>query len=474
MLRLVFAASLSVAPLFAQGWVDRTPANPLSGPSGRHDPAMCWDQAHGYVLMFGGLSFVNSTNDTWSWSGTAWTQRPTITQPNMNISTSAGIPLARRASAMTYHTPTGEVVMVCGGQTYTWTGSDWFLRSGGAIPSAVTTSANPINLAMGRDEARNQTVLFVGSHYFNNSGQPYVQQGSETLLWDGFSWSLRPTATHPFPAEQPSMAFDPATGRFLLCTTDATNAQSYFWDWNGTNWTQRLFAGAPTASGALATDSLHSKIVLLDGSLNPAPGHTWTIAGSTLAQLGLALEPSRRQGAGIAFDPVRNRTFLFGGINVPVNATTGSVFSLADSWEFELGNGAAYTTYGAGCAGARGVPSIAAQGTSLPHVGQTFTLQVNNLPLTGPVFLFAGVSNTTYGPTPLPLSLGFLGAPGCTALASGESLFLLTNVLGSAVWQFAVPNAPGATFYNQAFVLDPTANALGLTVSNGGQATIGF
>src|SRR5204863_9766642 len=101
-------------------------------------------------------------------------------------------------------------------------------------------------------------------------------------------------------------------------------------------------------------------------------------------------------------------------------------------------------------------------------------LQLGNLPLTGPVFLFAGVSNTTYVPTSLPLSLGFLGAPGCTALASGESLFLLTNVLGSAVWQFAVPNAPGATFYNQAFAFDPPANALGPTVSNAGQATVGF
>ena len=62
-------------------------------------------------------------------------------------------------------------------------------------------------------------------------------------------------------------------------------------------------------------------------------------------------------------------------------------------------------------------------------------------------------------------------------LASGESLFVLTNVLGSAVWQFAVPNvpnAPGATFYNQAFVFGPAANGLGLTTSSGGQATIGF
>jgi hypothetical protein len=165
---------------------------------------------------------------------------------------------------------------------------------------------------------------------------------------------------------------------------------------------------------------------------------------------------------------------LFGGVNGPLSSF---YFPLGDTWEFELGNGPSYATYGAGCAGARGVPSIAAQGPSLPHIGTTFSLQVNNLPLTGPVFLFLGVSNTNYGPTPLPLSLGVIGAPGCTALASGESLFVLTNVLGSAVWQFAVPNAPnapGASFYNQAFALDPTANALGLTVSNGGQATIGF
>jgi hypothetical protein len=213
---------------------------------------------------------------------------------------------------------------------------------------------------------------------------------------------------------------------------------------------------------------------MLDASLSPAPNHTWTVAGSVAEQLGLFGEPTRRQGAGIAFDPVRNRTVVFGGINAPVVA---GAYALADTWEFELGAGASYATYGTGCAGARGVPSIAAQGPSLPHIGQTFSLQVNNLPLTGPVFLFLGVSNTIYGPTALPLSLGFLGAPGCTALASGDSLFVLTDVLGSAVWQFAVPNvpnAPGATFYNQAFVFDPTANALGLTTSNGGLATIGF
>jgi hypothetical protein len=107
-------------------------------------------------------------------------------------------------------------------------------------------------------------------------------------------------------------------------------------------------------------------------------------------------------------------------------------------------------------------------------VGQTLQLHVGNLPFTGPVFLFLGLSNTNYGPTPVPFSLAGLGAPACSVLASGDQLHVLTNVLGSAVWQFQVPNFPGTAFYNQAFPLDPGANALGLTASNGGQGTIGL
>ena len=61
-----------------------------------------------------------------------------------------------------------------------------------------------------------------------------------------------------------------------------------------------------------------------------------------------------------------------------------------------------------------------------------------------------------------------------SVLCSGEELVVLTNVLGTAVWQRAIPSFPGLVFYNQAFAFDPGANALGLTTSNGGQGTLGF
>ena len=472
MLRPLVTVLLSM-PLFAQGWVDRTPANPLTSPSPRFDPAMGWDGAHGYVMMFGGMSYVGNLfpGETWTWDGSAWTQRLTANNPYTNLGNGTMLQTARRTTAMTFHTPANEVLLVALGSTYAWTGSDWLPRAN-SLPTAFQNSGIPADLALGRDEARSQTVLFVGMHVNPNSGWPIVQQGSETLLWDGFSWSLRPTATHPYPAEQPSMAFDPVSGRLLLCTTDAANSGSWFWDWNGSNWTQRAFASTPAAGGVLASDAGGSRVVMLDASLSPSPDHTWTFAGSNSARLGLGAEPTRRQGAGAAFDPLRHRTVVFGGINGPVNGT--QLYALADTWEFELGAGAAFTTFGSGCAGSRGVVALDAQNNSLPRVGRTFELHVGNLPFTGPAFLFLGFSDQSYGPTPLPFVLDGLGAPGCSILASGDALMLLSNVLGNAAWTLPIPNVGGTVFFTQAFALDPAANALGLTSSNGGQATVGF
>ncbi|HLQ38768.1 MAG TPA: hypothetical protein VK348_13245, partial [Planctomycetota bacterium] len=215
----------------------------------------------------------------------------------------------------------------------------------------------------------------------------------------------------------------------------------------------------------------HNTVLMFDASLDPQPGHTWTFSNGSSNRLGLANEPSHRAFSAGAFDPVRGKFVLFGGSNSYI------VFypDLGDTWEFALGAGAAYTVFGAGCAGSRGIPWIAAQGTSLPHTGRTFELHVGNLPFTGPVFVFLGLSNTSYGPTPLPFNLGGFGAPACNVLCSGDEVRLVTNVLGSAVWTFDVPpNFPGVTFYNQAFAIDPAANALGITASNGGQGTTGF
>jgi hypothetical protein len=181
--------------------------------------------------------------------------------------------------------------------------------------------------------------------------------------------------------------------------------------------------------------------------------------------------PSVRLGHLLAYDVGRGVYVLHGGESGPVGSIGSICYS--DTWEYTPGPGAAYSTFGAGCLGSRGVPTLQPQSNALPRVNTPFTVQANNLPLTGPAFLFFGLSNTNYGPTPLPFDLAPVGAPGCNLAVSGDLLFGFPNILGVGTWTFTVPNQPGVVFYQQAFAFDPAANSLGLTVTNGGRGTVG-
>src|SRR5262245_7596750 len=120
---LAFALPCSMLP--AQGWVDRTPTNPLQTPTPRAFPAMCWDGAHNYVLLFGGIIYNGgggSSNETWSWNGTTWTRHLTTAQPGFSYWLESP-----QQTAMAYHAPSNQVVMFSGGATWVWTGGDWLL-----------------------------------------------------------------------------------------------------------------------------------------------------------------------------------------------------------------------------------------------------------------------------------------------------------------------------------------------------------
>lgn len=112
-----------------------------------------------------------------------------------------------------------------------------------------------------------------------------------------------------------------------------------------------------------------------------------------------------------------------------------------------------------------------------PQIGNTFRVRVDQATPSTVAVLALGWSNTSWNGTPLPWSLGALGAPGCAVLAEPA----LTNLLvigaaGTGNVQYTLPNqlqALGSSFYNQALVFDPVANPLGLVVSNGGHGVFG-
>jgi len=134
---------------------------------------------------------------------------------------------------------------------------------------------------------------------------------------------------------------------------------------------------------------------------------------------------------------------------------------------------ATFTPFGTGCASTAGVPVLAAQGSSLPKVGTTFSTTVSPLGLTSLPFGLLGVSNTAWSGLPLPLDLTLIGMQGCDIYVSVDVSMRLAVSGSSATWDLPIPNTSnllGQSLYQQAFVIDP----LGSATSNAGTMTIGY
>lgn len=131
---------------------------------------------------------------------------------------------------------------------------------------------------------------------------------------------------------------------------------------------------------------------------------------------------------------------------------------------------------GAGCRGAAGVPTLDC--ALRPTLDATLTYRVANVPATpGFAVQAIGLSNQLQAGGPLPADLGVLGMQGCWLLNSLDVLQAAAAVANVATFQLVLPNIPnviGLRMWHQALVLDSTANAFGLTVSNGLEQFVAF
>src|SRR5262249_17820146 len=136
----------------------------------------------------------------------------------------------------------------------------------------------------------------------------------------------------------------------------------------------------------------------------------------------------------------------------------------------------AWVPFGTGCAGSAGVPVLATGSELRPYPGNELTVEAPPVPA-NPAELFSlGLSRTQWGAVSLPFALDNLGMPGCALFASGDASLLRFATGSVASLAIPIPNNQafvGLAFYNQAFALDPAANAAGATASNAATATIG-
>jgi hypothetical protein len=120
-------------------------------------------------------------------------------------------------------------------------------------------------------------------------------------------------------------------------------------------------------------------------------------------------------------------------------------------------------------------PELRARNT--PGLDQHLFIDLEKGAPSSAAFLLTGFSRTAMGPIPLPFDLGVLGAPGCRWLGSAEIVQgTAVDPAGRATIEFVVPGDPlllGLEFFQQWAVIDPGANALGLSFSQGGHGVIG-
>lgn len=252
------------------------------------------------------------------------------------------------------------------------------------------------------------------------------------------------------------------------------------WEYDGVDWHDRTATVGlgPTAtpglglmSAGLVYDPLRG-VSILHGGRTPNgtyPPETWAYdgAGWSLVSSGT---PSSRTGFAMAMDITRDAVVLYGG------ATGNLQTNYTETWEFRGAPLATFVTFGAGCAGSGGVPSLAAQGSSLPRSGTNFATQVTNLPSAGGfAFMAVGFDNTSWNGLPLPLSLAGFGMPGCTGYVRIDAAVLIAHAAGTLNFTMAIPTGlEGVVFHQQCLSLDPAAsNAAGAVTSNAGTATVG-
>jgi hypothetical protein len=160
-------------------------------------------------------------------------------------------------------------------------------------------------------------------------------------------WHQVTTATIPSARLDAAMTWDPS-GHVLMFGGAPTfgTPNNETWTYNGSDWTRLLPATSPggRASGGMVYDAWRGVAVLYGGANTTAFGgpsidQTWEFDGTNWARVLTTATPGGLAWFGLAYDPIRHRTVLYGG-----DADSTFPISSASTWEYDGANWQQITT----------------------------------------------------------------------------------------------------------------------------------
>ena len=242
------------------------------GPSWRNFVGAAFDTRRNVLVLHSGLqNAANRMEETWEWDGQSW-RRFDVPGPGF-----------REGAMMAYDEARGEVVLFGGageefemlGDTWTWDGNEW--------TQASTSGPSPrFPSAIVYDAAREKVLLFSGHSVDGNEFIDY----EDLWAWDGSTWTeIVVDGDKPGPRNIAQMVYRPSTQEVLLFGGGQDEFLGDLWSWDGTSWTQSSDSGAPTRSGSGgAYDPLRDRLVIFGGVERPggtAVSDTWEWDGQT-------------------------------------------------------------------------------------------------------------------------------------------------------------------------------------------------
>jgi hypothetical protein len=313
-------------------------------PGPRRGAVMAHDPQRNQLVLYGG----SAATSTWTLRGNLWTAVATTRDPGLRV----GARLAWDGQGLLLAGGDGD------GEAPGWRfdGVDWHLLGSFGVPRR-----GPGEFVVVRDRGRGQWVGF--------GGEGAALAGNATVLFDT-QWRAARPATQPSPRNGAQMAWSQVDNAVLLWGgVDAAGPSTETWLWNGTNWSLRPVtqAPAPRLYHRLCEDPA-GRVSLFGGVLPPSAslqehwqwdGAGWTMLPLPPQMLSFGYNSNARFGR----DEVRNRLvvmFPAAGI-VP-----------AQVWEWD---GVAWSQR------ATSVPNMILTSPGLPFVPQAGGLVYVGLPM---------------------------------------------------------------------------------------------
>ena len=167
--------------------------------------------------------------------------------------------------------------------------------------------------SMAFDPVRDRTVLFGG-----------VTSGgvlAETWEWNGSAWAqINPIDSPSLRTGAVLVYGGPTRGVLLVGGEDSASGESLFetWSFDGINWTNLGDRGISGRTFAAAAYDAGRDRVVVYGGVNPATfaqrADTWEFDGSFWSPTSFVGAPGGRLAASMAYDSVRSRVVLYGGV----------------------------------------------------------------------------------------------------------------------------------------------------------------